>query len=103
MTPGVARSGSCALARPSPALVSMPSPLAGAPSELPMERDWTRTGWEFVIAAADRLKSDEAEAALGRLRDVFPPALIGSLKAMRHPIVAHQFTNAGRLALLELG
>jgi hypothetical protein len=70
---------------------------------LPIDDDWVGSGWEAPIASADRLTARGTETALTALRSTFPPSLVPSLREERHPIVAHQFTNTGRLALLELG
>lgn len=69
----------------------------------PMADDWTERCWEAPLAAADRLTPQLRGISCAALRSVFPPSLVDTLRAARHPIVAHQFTVAGRLGLLELG
>src|SRR5580704_12744267 len=70
---------------------------------LPIDDDWVASWWEVPLASADRLTARGAETARAVLRSTFPPSLVPSLRAERHPIVSHQFTIAGRLGLLELG
>lgn len=73
-----------------------------APS-LPIDDDWVENWWEVPLGLADRLTALGAVTARDALRSTFPPSLIPTLRAERHPIVSHQFTIVGRLGLLELG
>jgi len=68
-----------------------------------MPPEWTLHDWERALAATDRLTLREHRAALARLRFVFPPDLVGVLRANGHPVVEDQLTYPGRIKLLELG